>query len=289
MPSLSKTTQASSARILIVGYPGAAKTGSLASLANAGYKLRILDYDGNIEPLLQYVDEDKLANIDVIQLEDKLRSGQRYIEPLGIPTAFADGLDMMDEWKYRDPETGEEISLGKSKDWGPDTIVVVDSLTSMGRAAKRRAMKMLNKTPLNFTQQAWGLAMADQEAFIEKLTSTKNKFHVVVLAHLKMVGPKDTLKDDDDLTKELKERAADIIPTKLFPSALGVALPPEIGGHFPVIVKADFKVIGKTVKRFLRTVPTADLDLKVPLKGLDAEVDLSDGLLKILEALTKRS
>src|ERR1700692_1276245 len=36
-------------RIMVVGYPGTAKTGSLASLLNAGFKIRMLDYDGNIE------------------------------------------------------------------------------------------------------------------------------------------------------------------------------------------------------------------------------------------------
>lgn len=289
MVAANKLPQTKAARILVVGYPGSGKTGALASLANAGYKLRVLDYDGNLEPLLQYTDPDKLANIDVVTLEDKLRSGQKFIEAAGIPTAFADGLKMMDRWKYKDPETDEEIDLGASKEWGPDTVVVVDSLTSMGQAAKRRAMAMLNKTPLNFTQQGWGLAMADQEAFIEKLTSAQNKFHVVVLAHLKLIGPKDIMPSDDDLTKDLKERVADIVPTRLYPSALGQSLPPVVGAHFPTVVLADKKVVGKTVRRFIRTVPTADLDLKAPVKGLPAELDLEDGLLKLVTALTKRS
>ncbi len=277
------------ARILLLGYPGSAKTGALACLANADYKLRILDYDGNLEPLLLYTDPDKLKNIDVIQLEDKLRSGPQFIEAAGIPTAFSKGVQMMMHWKYTDPDSGEEVDLGiPSKDWGPDTILVIDSLTSMGKASKRRAQKMMNKTPLNTTQQVWGLAMEDQEAFCEITTRPSNKFHVIMIAHLKMIAPPDATKGDTDLTKDLKERAADLIPTRIYPSALGQALPPEISGHFPTVLLADWEVRGKDkVRRFIRTVPKTELDLKCPVKDMPAEIDLSDGLLKVIEALTK--
>src|ERR1700733_9823756 len=132
--------------ILVVGYPGTAKTGSLASLLNAGYKLRMIDFDGNADPLLQYADTAMLKNLDIAYFEDRMRSGQSFIEPVGIPTAFANALRQLDDWKTQDAE-GKEVSLGSSSDWGPDTIVVLDSLTKMGDAAFRRAMKLLNKTP----------------------------------------------------------------------------------------------------------------------------------------------
>ena len=40
-------------RIMLLGFPGSGKTGSLAPLANAGFKLRILDFDGNLDPMLR--------------------------------------------------------------------------------------------------------------------------------------------------------------------------------------------------------------------------------------------
>ncbi len=42
-----------------LGYPGAGKTGSWACLANAGYQLRIIDLDHNLDPLLEFIDEEK--------------------------------------------------------------------------------------------------------------------------------------------------------------------------------------------------------------------------------------
>src|SRR5258705_217600 len=140
-------------RMLIVGYPGAGKTSALAALANAGYKLRILAYDkiGNMAPLFAYVHPDKLSNIDIVTFEDKTRVTPNGIEPAGIPTAFANGMAMMERWKYKNPD-GSETDLGKPSDWGSDTIVVLDTLTAMGEAAKRRVMVMMNKTPRTMTQ-----------------------------------------------------------------------------------------------------------------------------------------
>lgn len=271
-------------RMMIAGYPGTAKTGMISSLANAGYKIRMIDYDGNSQSLLTYTDKDKLSNIDIVYLEDKMRNGDRFIETTGIPTAFKMGLDLMDEWKYKEPD-GTQINLGRSKDWGCDTIVVLDSITSMGLASFRRQQSLSNKTPLNTTEQVWGLAMAQQEAFIEKLTSEVNNFHVIVTAHLKIVGPKDLRKEDEDITKAIKSELQELIPNRLFPSALGKALPPVIGGHFPILIEASNEFKAGGVKRIIRTVPRQELDLKLPSKLSFDKADITNGLARIFAEL----
>jgi len=285
MANLNQLKETTPARIMIVGYPGTAKTGSLVSLINAGYKVRVLDFDGNIEPLLNFADPAMFKNVDVVHLADKLRSGAKFIEPDGVPEAFSTALRLMDHWKYTNPD-GTVTDLGRSKEWGLDTIVVVDSLTSMGDAAFRRAMVMQNKSPGSITQQVWMLAMQEQNNFIEKLTDPKNGHHVIVLSHLKMISPKDVQNGDDSLTKELKEKAADIIPTKLFPSALGQNLPPTIGGHFPTLLLAESDFKGSEAIRKLKTVPRPELDLKVPAPNMPKSFDISDGLFKIFDLIT---
>lgn len=271
------------ARILIVGFPGAGKTGAIASLLNAGFKVRMLMYDkvSNLQPLFTYTNPAMLANLDVVVLEDKMRAGQHFQEPVGIPTAFADGLKAMVEWPG---------GLGKSSDWGPDTIVVLDSLTSLGESSMRRAMRFANKTPMNLTDRVWGFAITEQLHYIQALCSSQNRHHTVVLAHLKMIGPKEIRADDSDLTKQIKEQQADLIPTRYFPSALGRGLPQEIGKEFATILLAENKVVGGKVRKVLRTVPREELDLKLPAaKGFPEELDLGDGLLQVFKALTPSS
>lgn len=272
-------------RMLSLGYPGAGKTGAIAALLNVGFKVRVLAFDklGNMQPLLKYAKPDCLKNLDIVLLEDKLRSGPKFIEVSGLPTAFVDGLKLMDHWQYTKAD-GTKVELGSSKDWGSDTIVVLDTLTSQGEAAKRRAMAMLNKTPLSSTQQMWGLAMADQYAFLEKLVSGSNEFHVIANAHLKMVGPKDILPNDDDTTKEIKERLVDLVPTRLYPSALGQQLPPTIAGLFPTVVLFENVYKANHVNKVIRTKPMKEMDLKVAA-DLPDNLDIASGMLTIFEAL----
>lgn len=288
MANAAKLLNYAPVRALAVGYPKAGKTGMLAVLANAGFKLRILDFDGNLEPLLLHLKPEAYSRVDAIYFEDKLRKGAQFIEPVGIPTAFTNALNAMDEWKYTE-EDGTEVNLGASKDWGPDTIVVLDSLTKMGDAAFRRAYKMLGKNPSNITQQVWMLAMNEQAAFIEKLTSNINKFHVIVLAHLKMISPKDIQKGDEDLTKELKQRVADLVPTRYFPRALGQELPQVIGGEFPTLIQVKAKYRGNKAIRVIETVANESIDLGVPAPDLPAELPLETGMLTIFKALSPGS
>lgn len=274
-------------RALMVGYPGTAKTGSLAALVNAGYKLRILDFDGNTDPLFQFVDEDKLGNISIIHLKDQMRMGAQFMEPVGTPQAFATGVRAMDKWVGTDV-LGNAVDYGNSKDWGLDTILVVDSLTKMGDAAKLRAMKLLNKTPDTMTDRVWGLAMNEQAAFIEKLTEAGTGHHTLVIAHLKMVGPRDIRKGDSEITQAIKEQQANIIETRLYPSALGWALPQTIAADFPTVIEFAVQTKNNKVRRIIRSLPRAELDLKFPGRDL-GELDIESGMLTVFKTLSPAS
>ncbi len=146
-------------------------------------------------------------------------------------------------------------------------------------------MNMMNKTPLNTTQQVWGVAMAEQETFIEKLTSVRNRHHVIVLGHLKMISPKAIQNTDEELNKEIKQQVADLIPARLYPSALGQQLPQLISGHFPTVILAENVFSAGRQSRVLRTNSRPELDLKIPsLVQLDKS-SVEDGMAKIFSAI----
>lgn len=270
-------------RMLLTGYPGAGKTGSIAALANAGFKIRLLDFDGNPESLLQYTKPQFLQNIDILSFEDPLGDTGGTMGVKGIPKAFVNAVKAMDNWKYE--ENGKEISLGASRDWGQDTIVVLDGLTGLGKACMRRAMAMTNKTPLNMTQQTWGIAIQEQESFIERLTAAGNRHHVVVISHLAMIGPKSDSSADSQLTKDIKEAQAELVPTRLYPSALGWKLPQSIAQHFPVCVTIGVEAKSKTVKRSFYVEPRPDMDLKLPTSKTITDLGVENGILGIFSAL----
>ncbi len=278
--------EVSALRILMLGWQGGGKTGALACLANAGFKIRILDFDGKLgNPLLRFVMPEFLKNVDVVTLVDKLRDTQKYIGVSGLPVAFGNGLKMLDHWHYETPEG--VVDLGRSRDWGPDTIVVVDTGTAMGRASKRRVLALNNRTPLNARDSDWGAAMEDEAAFIEKLCSATNLHHVIVNYHLKWLGPREERKGDADAVKEIKEREADLIPTRLYPSAMGSkSAPQNLGQFFDTALLVEPKHLpGGKVQRMIFTQPRPSLDLKVAA-DLPAALPLENGLLTIFSALT---
>jgi len=289
-------------RMLVLGHPGSGKTGSLAALANAGFKLRIIDLDGNPEPLLQYVDEDKLDNIDIVTLEDQITDDGEYAGPKGVPSAFTRAMRLLDRWRYLDPEGEAELDkatnapkvdkagnvirwrdLGRPADWGPDTILVTDGMTGVGAAAFRRARVNLNKTPLNTTRSVWTLAINDLQSYVNRVTDGTLKCHSIMLSHLKLIGPKGEEGDDSTLTKSIKAAAAEHIPTRYYPSALGRDYAGNVSGDFPNVIRAEVK----RGKRLLTWKPTEEVDLKLPGKRVDAlgELTIDDGLLKIFRAL----
>ena len=222
-------------KMLYVGVSGTGKTGSLASLVKAGYRLRVLDFDNGVSPLLSFVKRDcpdLYDNVDVIQCRDKLKA-----DPLkgaavsGAAKAYTDGIKYMTKW--------DDESIPAT--WGPDTIFVLDSLTMFGRAAFRWAQGMdpTCKDP----RQWYNSAQQSIITVLDLLTSPEFNSHVLVLTHVDLVEMPDGT-------------------THGYASSLGKALGPKIPAVFNNMILAESKGTGEAVKRTITTMPTSLLDLK---------------------------
>ena len=136
MPSLSKHQSNSYVKLLLIGDAKSGKTGSLISLVKAGYKLRILDMDNLLDILVKLIREDCPDLLDTVEART-LRDDRKMTAAGPILTkaqAFIDATRMLDRWKYKDDE-GAEIDLGTPSEWGPDCILVIDSLSRLCDAA----------------------------------------------------------------------------------------------------------------------------------------------------------
>ena len=242
-------------KLILMGDSGTGKTGSLASLVKAGYKLRILDYDNGLDILAQLVrrnSPDKLANVEFRTLRDKRRSSQAGPIIDGMPSAFVDGLKLIDNW----PE------LDKPANWGPETVLVVDSLTFLGDAAYNwaRGMNPAAKEPRSWFYHA----QQSVEAAIALLTAESFRTNVIVTAHIRYMDLPDGRK-------------------KGYPTAVGSALGPTIPAYFNSVAQCETDASGK---RTIRTVPSALIDLKNPASfdmapSLPIDTGLADFFLKV--------
>ena len=241
MPALSQHQSNVFTKMLIMGDSGTGKSGALASLVKAGYKLRILDFDNGLDVLKQFVYKDCPENIDNVEyrtLQDKLKATPLGSVIDGAPKAFPTALKMLDRWKY------DDVDLGVPAEWGPDCILVIDSLTFASKAAFDFREGLVIKGHSGKYDER--MVYFDAQMAIEKVLATLKgenfRTNVIVIAHVKYI-------EREDGTR------------KGYPTSVGSALSPNIPTYFNTVALCETKAGGK---RTIQTVATAMIDLKNP-------------------------
>lgn len=270
MPSLLETKDAKSIKMLVIGESGTGKTGALASLVLAGYKLFVLDFDNGTEILLEIFNK-KLADKTITQEEYDSALGRIFVESffdkvkltgntmavVGMPTAFTKAMKCLSDW----PEHGP-IS-----DFGDDCIVVIDSLTMMGDAAFRLATAMSQNKD---GRAIYGQAQEALQKVLEMLYASSIKCHVIFNSHIKYIETSDGR-------------------SKGYPSSIGQALSTKVARYFNVVLGATIQGSGSSAKRVINTKPIGTIDLKCPvLTGLADRLPAAEGLALYFAAKTGR-
>jgi hypothetical protein len=175
-------------RILICGEPAAGKTGALAQLANAGYRLMIHDFDQNSRVIGSYL-TDKAAEVylntyaaaKITGTNLFAGSGQASKQALSEMRRFC---SMLEQWKVQGAE-----DLGACTSWTPRDVVVIDSGTFLGEllllaAQEDPETKKDGRSLYNVAGKYYG-------AILDHLTGNKMGATVIMLTHLMQTGEKD--------------------------------------------------------------------------------------------------
>lgn len=246
MPLLSQHQSNEYTKMLVEGDPGSGKTGGLTSLVKANWWLGIIDFDNGLETLKQFILKecpDKINNVEYRTLRDKHRASADGPVIDGPARAFVEGLKMLDRWKYKSSD-GSEVDYGVPAEWGPNRILVIDSLTFMSKAAfDFREQLTASQSKGKYDQRAVYKDAQDAiEAMLGLITSENFRTNVIVLTHIRYV-------DNEDGTR------------KGYPTAVGAALSPVIPAYFNSVALCRTKPGGK---RVIQTSATAMIDLKNP-------------------------
>ena len=257
MPSLANHQSNSFVKLLLTGDSGSGKSGALASLVGAGYKLCVLDMDNGLDPLKTYVEHDcphLLGNVEFRTLRDGYKTTAAG-PVVDRPRAFVDAMKMLDHWKYDDTD------LGKPSTWGPDYICVLDSLSFFSDAAFDWAQS-LNPGAKDPRQWFYAAQQAVESA-LALLTSASFATNVIVTAHVRYNVSEDGT-------------------TKGYPNAVGSALGPTIPRYFNQWAQCR----NRAGKRTIETAATTMFDLKNTKPfTMDKSYDLGDGLAKFFAVL----
>jgi hypothetical protein len=194
-------------------------------------------------------------NVEFRTLRDKYKMGPTGPVVEGKATAFIDAMKMLDDWKYGD------VDLGPPKDWGSDTILVVDSLSRLCDAAYDYHMSL---NPKNDGRAIYGGAQDAIEMVLANLTSVAFQTNVIVVCH-------GVYMDLADGTR------------KIFPQGVGQKLSPKIPQYFPVYIRYK----NSAGKRVIQIESDVMIDLAMPKLGAFAgkTLPIETGLATIFETL----
>lgn len=240
-------------KMLLVGDSGGGKTGSLASLAIAGYNLRILDMDNGLDVVFDLLKHDPAAMSRVAYrtITDKFTiKGGNPVPATAL--AWQTMTSMLNNWSDGD------VQLGPVHSWGPKDVLVLDSATFAGNAAMRHILSMNNRLASLPTWKDWQAPQAMMENLFSLLYDKEVKCNVIVISHLIEIG--------EDLTE--KNEKGDYVKVtrpgseRKYPATLGKALSPKVGRYFNACLLAKSVPLGLGVERKLFTDSQGIIELK---------------------------
>jgi hypothetical protein len=284
-------------KAIIIASPKTGKTGAIAALVNAGYRVILAAFDPGYTVLLNLIEPDKLHNLIILPFEDRrgFQEGSKTmtVGHLGTPEAFGKFVAFLNDGKARQAacQGGEVIDLGPSENWGKDTFLVVDNLSSVSDTAMGRLLSMVGLDRVRRRRKDWGLSADEVDNVLIQMASSFFQYHLIVLAHWKIQGPREWEDEDKrnpdktDYTNELREAEKDLIPTKQVPKSIGRILSQDLIRHFDTCVWAEIDDQGRRIFN-LEATPARDSGVPVRPGVLPKTLPIETGLLSIFRAVT---
>ncbi len=290
MPNIDQLDDSNLIKMIYIGDSGSGKTGSLVSLAAAGWNLRVLDVDKGIQILKDYATTKIAADgkpniylhekpglwtseqakgiasrINYVTVSETFTNTNGHVIPKG--DSYQKILAQLTEWKDGDK------TLGKLETWTDRDILVIDSFSRVADA--RMYMELtLNARAISGRQQSDYWKVQDAlERFLELLVSYDPVSKRGIPCHVIMIGHVDYVEKDDGTVRGM-------------PQSMGKALGPKIAQHFNHALLAKTSGQGTLAKRKIVTQTTGTIDLKnaAPLK-VKPEYDLETGLAEYFLAV----
>lgn len=250
MPTLTAHQSSVITKLLLLGDSGTGKTGALASLAKAGYNLRILDFDNGLDILANLLRDDPAAlervNFQICTDQTRVAGNQM------IPGAQAWGRAIQTLGNWPD-------GIGKIDTWTPRDILVIDSITFAGKAAVRFVLNLNGRIADLPRWDDYYTAQGLLEKLLATLYSDSVKCNVIAISHVREIGKMHTKLDAKGRPVQVEEEGS---RKGYAETGTGKALSPTIGRYFNAILLADIEGSGQSARRLIRTVPHGNIGLK---------------------------
>jgi hypothetical protein len=264
MPSLSTHHSSSLVKLLLIGDPKSGKTTALTPLVtDLHLKLRILDLDNLLDPFASRIRRshpELLDHVEYRTVRDRYKSSPTGTILDGKPSAWIDSLKMLDSWRY------DDVDLGSPAAWGPECVLVIDSLSRWCDAAYNfyEAITPKGKSGEADGRAVYGNTQDGIERALALLTAPNFATNVIVICH-------GTHMDLPDGT------------VKIFPQGVGQKLSPKIPQYFPNYIRMTKRGEKRTMQ--LKSDSLIDLANNLPPQLATSDLDPDTGLATFFQAL----
>lgn len=296
------------AKILLIGDQGQGKTGAKAALVAAGYKLRMLDTDRGARILRSLLTDERYpyaaymkkagidptepgrisvvpvdVDFDIVSIPKRDASGRTTFTEMFAPTSSAAWnkiVKLLKKWT--DPDGTD---YGSMYDWGPDTILDFDTMSTMAEIAKYWTQDLNGHLGAIIDEHGRDTGGAQEMIMrlMSAVTSSKVACNVIVTAHIKRVD----MSNDIPQSAEQRLRDKKSIELKGFPQVIGQAVSPYIGKKFNDQFVVERVGNGRNAERRIHSVPVANTDTKNSAY-VEPDYDLESGLAAIFAALRQQ-
>lgn len=260
-------------KMLNLGKSGTGKTGSLCSLAMAGYHLHILDYDNGVNIIRNTLREEcpaALAKVTYEPLRDKIKL-VNGIPKLQKPlTAYASAGKILGEWI--------------DKGLGPNDVVVLDTLSTFSQCAFDYGLSLSGRLYERPQLQDYGWMADSVRLFIELLTSPDLNCHVVVNTHVRFLADEEIALLISYSTDPKKEVDVEAAKTTGLPDAKGQEIPRIVARYFNTTTLSRSLGQGPGARREITTIPIGVVEVKSSApKTVKAKYPIETGMAQLFE------
>jgi hypothetical protein len=245
MPSLRDHQSGQTTKMLLIGDPGAGKTGALCSLAKAGFNLRFADCDNGLDVVKNILlspgniyGAEAIDRVIFETLTDPMKNVNGKLLPKAA-TVWQRLVKLLDKWS---PANGASHDLGPITTWGSQDVLVLDSLSRISDAAMQFILSMNGRLGQKPQLGDWYDAQILVEGLLQMLYDNGVKCNVIMLAHITYIGENGV------------ERG--------YPNSLGKSFPPKIGSYFNTILMVKSSGSGNNTKRKILTNTSGIVELK---------------------------
>lgn len=283
-------------KMLYIGESGCGKSGSIAALLDAGYKVRMHDLDNGAEILTgkngvlrgakSIYRSDSISRLSVIRDTEAMHILAGRMVPKNA-TVWNKIGDRLTNWAGPDvAHDSTPCAHGSITTWGEDTVYVLDSLSAASRAGHNFHLQMngrLAGQATGFTyQKDIGMAQGYVESLLQLLYDSSIKCHVIVMCHVTYVDDPEAPTPTPDKNGAVPDR-----PQKGMPASIGKALAGKIPTYFNNMLQAKVDGTGPGARRNIYTQTQGFITLKTSApNSVRASYSIEKGLAEVFRDIS---